>query len=683
MDNIFENRHDVVDTVKYSIYRDFQSLSPGNSLTPAQWLLAAQDFAAEALSYVSQWTSEYIWHKDPFTLSVEQVEDIDVPCVRGTTRFGDCLEDEWLIVSLLVEITRKYPDAVVGVNDNDGEFLLIEAADFLPSWVDPSTSENRVFLHGGVLHMIPIPRTPAEIPLYPSGKVSLQRALAVVRGPAPTEAPSEIQKVILERLAGYPGAAAKNMHNAKCYIPHKIAHILHHEPALVAPAVEAFYTRDPIAMKACYKMEQFPPTTNVMTTVRMNRPQYAQLVSQKFHPPKPFRLPPSTAKDFKYHDLGMKLACGFEMLFADQHLQNLSEQSQGYTVESYNCKVDPGWQAFQVRLNKLNYFRNELPGSKLYKELERNAQTQYLRTKPQTSSTTLSNPIDRIRALLELPLVAEEDLSQAPDMNDRWMEVDPRKLDELLNEQNLKFPEENWTKLDRDDDEMSDMDDEDRRDMEELAKMMGGFNSFVEKESGIDGALFPNEMEPEENSEEDSEEEDQHFPSRRTGSDSKAPLRFDESRFLQTMMGVLGINPDDLGQHNNKGATERDSVDEDIFQKRRKDTRFEELVSEDDNDAADRKEDEVMGSYMREMDRELSSSKMGSTFEKVAPSTSQGTGDDEEAEETAPVDLDLNLVKNILESFSAQEGLPGPAESILSSLGIRLPKQKARSSQRQ
>jgi len=30
------------------------------------------------------------------------------------------------------------------VCDNDGEFLLIEAADYLPKWLNPDTAENRV-----------------------------------------------------------------------------------------------------------------------------------------------------------------------------------------------------------------------------------------------------------------------------------------------------------------------------------------------------------------------------------------------------------------------------------------------------------------------------------------------------------------------------------------------------------
>lgn len=32
----------------------------------------------------------------------------------------------------------------IRIEDNDGEFLLIEAADFLPKWLDPDNSANRV-----------------------------------------------------------------------------------------------------------------------------------------------------------------------------------------------------------------------------------------------------------------------------------------------------------------------------------------------------------------------------------------------------------------------------------------------------------------------------------------------------------------------------------------------------------
>lgn len=40
-----------------------------------------------------------------------------------------------------------------------------------------------------------------------------------------------------------------------------------------------------------------------------------------------------------------------------------------------------------------------------------------------------------------------------------------------------------------------------------------------------------------------------------------------------------------------------------------------------------------------------------------------------------PVDVDFNLVKNLLESYTSQEGGAGPASNILQSLGIHIPEQ--------
>lgn len=45
----------------------------------------------------------------------------------------------------------------------------------------------------------------------------------------------------------------------------------------------------------------------------------------------------------------------------------------------------------------------------------------------------------------------------------------------------------------------------------------------------------------------------------------------------------------------------------------------------------------------------------------------------ESLEELPPLDIDLNLVSNLLESLSSQEGLSGPASNLLQSLGLHLP----------
>lgn len=41
--------------------------------------------------------------------------------------------------------------------------------------------------------------------------------------------------------------------------------------------------------------------------------------------------------------------------------------------------------------------------------------------------------------------------------------------------------------------------------------------------------------------------------------------------------------------------------------------------------------------------------------------------------EMTPVDIDLNLVESILNSYSSQQGLPGPASNLLGLMGIKVP----------
>jgi hypothetical protein len=54
------------------------------------------------------------------------------------------VEDEWLIVYLLRGLTKLYPDLWIKVVDTDGEFMLIEAANALPRWLNPEIADNRV-----------------------------------------------------------------------------------------------------------------------------------------------------------------------------------------------------------------------------------------------------------------------------------------------------------------------------------------------------------------------------------------------------------------------------------------------------------------------------------------------------------------------------------------------------------
>ena len=139
----------------------------------------SQDKAAVAAlaTLVQNWADAqlpgHIWHRDAFELKIvpsdprqSQVKAASATrwMIEGRMRIGDCVDDEWLVVWLLREATRQWdivvscvsgfdlacstPDLIVRLRifDTDGEFLLIEAADSLPSWVTPSNAVNRVSL---------------------------------------------------------------------------------------------------------------------------------------------------------------------------------------------------------------------------------------------------------------------------------------------------------------------------------------------------------------------------------------------------------------------------------------------------------------------------------------------------------------------------------------------------------
>lgn len=111
-------------------------------------LAAIQTLSAEILTHIQSLAAGYIWHKQAFNLQPAPLASTAAAqtsyCLKGSVNCTDCVDDEWFTVHLLCEITRRWPDAVVSVEDEDGEFMLIEAAEVLPKWVTPGNAANRV-----------------------------------------------------------------------------------------------------------------------------------------------------------------------------------------------------------------------------------------------------------------------------------------------------------------------------------------------------------------------------------------------------------------------------------------------------------------------------------------------------------------------------------------------------------
>ena len=79
----------------------------------------------------------------------------------------------------------------------------------------------------------------------------------------------------------------------------------------------------------------------------------------------------------------MKLTCGLEMLYHDELEHQASDTDE---ANEYDLERNPQWKDFVSKLKRLGYFREELQGSRLYKELERRAKEQFLE-KPQPVNT--------------------------------------------------------------------------------------------------------------------------------------------------------------------------------------------------------------------------------------------------------------------------------------------------------
>ncbi|KFO58818.1 Protein SGT1, partial [Corvus brachyrhynchos] len=549
--------------------------------------------------------------------------------IGGTTLFGDNVEDEWFIVYLVREITREFPGLAARIDDNDGEFLLIEAADFLPKWLNPENSENRVFFYKGELHIIPLSETPEQDCDLSAPCPTIPQALALLSSRSEEFLAAEpIRAAVNKRIDGYPEKIQASLHRARCFLPAGIVAVLRQRPSLVAAAVQAFYLRDPGDLRACRRpFRTFPAEQRVMALVTFTRCLYAQLVQQKFVPDRRsgYTLPAPSHPQYRAYELGMKLAHGFEIL--------CSKSSKVAPDTKRNVLSGPLWERFLRSLKEKDYFKGEMEGSAKYLELLHMAEDHFQQSVAPEGSVEVS-PGDEILTLLQTTSIdlkefEREAASLPPEDDDSWLDITPDALDQMLKEaRNESLPSTN--------------EEEQKYDLETVAESM---KAFVSKVSSHEGAEMP-------------------------WSSDESHVTFDVDSFTKALDRILGADSEELDSDDLDEEEEFDFSDGD----------------DEDLDAGNQRQDQKMSpeelvgslkSYMNEMDRELAQTNVGKSFttKKRGVTTSESAGPDSGAEdaELAPVDVDMNLVANLLESYSAQAGLAGPTSNILQSMGVYLP----------
>jgi len=395
------------DTVSYRLY-------PGAKAVDLNEILAF----AHSLPVVSK----YLFHCDGFNLASRG------GFFEGQSTFGASQNDEVLLIWMLFEITKKF-ELTATLEDTEGDILLAVSSFHLEEWIDPETSENRVFIRRGKLFIVnDHPDEPVKTP--EAGLKALKESHL---------ASDEIQNSIQEYLARvdlFTENPGPNHHRAALCVPLKVARVLETYPSIVAPAVNAFYTRDMLSMRAVKKMDKFSVLDAVPVQVRFTQVMYAQIASQDFTAPRKFReqgfTRPKHDKTKDSYEIGMKLSAGLEMLYQDCKRR---KSNSGSATEH------PKWQQYLRKLTEIGHFQGLMEGSKAYTARMKAAETAfreaYAKHGPEGEEERFSwsTAIDKVLASEDEARAKELRAQKLEDLrNDSsdFMNIDENELNEML-----------------------------------------------------------------------------------------------------------------------------------------------------------------------------------------------------------------------------------------------------------
>ncbi|KAH8278224.1 hypothetical protein KR044_002917 [Drosophila immigrans] len=662
------------DFVEYYI---FPKLSQEKQQTEEALLEQLELVRKQCMEIVEQKVKErsYIWHKDQFQLQLrtgsaeerllneEQREEEEEeeqaalpPHLHGVTHYGDNIGDEWFIVYLLSELTAAREDCIARVCDADGEFLLIEAADVLPDWASPETCEQRVYLVNGGLQLIQNSTNSSQ-----QQRLPMSTAVQRIRlNPTLYRCSQDIQNCIEARCrefkAAQPHAA---LHRQIVQLPQQAAQLLKQRPALVASAVRAFCERDSLDTKALRSMRYFPPESpRIRTNVAFTRCLYAMLMHSQYTPERRlgWQLTDAVSQPESHKEqlLGVKLASGLEIL-ASQAKQS-SDQLE-----------TPAWRAYLRSLQTKGYFRDQLEGSAEYVRLLSKAQ-EYFKLNQQRFRTAPLVGAEIVELLLHTgegnvaEQLRDEQNNLLPSDADDWLNISAEELDEMLQQrygpQKLYNPNGDVN----------------------AAEFTKQLSQFLDRQSNFEGIETQAEAEldsdddaePAETTETASSSSNQSKlrknPSMRKACQQRNSLIQSEEQDSTHVRNFLDfVIPEDNWDSNSEMS---DYADEDDIERN-----FDALSGANGGLAADTyRLDRNIKAYMEQMDRELAQTTVGKSFQASgnANSSQRSAGEDDfdDIEDFEPININVNTLRNMMDSYKSQMGGAGPVSNLFNAMGV-------------
>ncbi|KAA6409034.1 MAG: regulatory factor Sgt1 [Lasallia pustulata] len=487
----------------------------------------------------------------------------------------------------------------------------------LPRWLNPEIADNRVWINNGRLLLIPLQqsnKTAASL----ARALTLQEAYSYIQESRSTLvhlAPVEAEAFY--RLRNYPNQISESLHHRPVIIPRNLAYILHESPAYISPAVEAFYLRDPIALRPLQTQSPlglaFPPQDLVTVQVKFTRVGYAQLKSQQFSTPSLWENSLSVQKRptaIAQAEMGMRITSGFEMLLADpQHRDRKS-----------------------VREIKL-----------LLDDVEQ-------------GETQLPSDAD----------IAKWDFRED---DENWLDINFEDFEGELAGKAKKDANTVGAGFG------------DKSAHENLRTIVARFEDFLNDDAaGADGAGQWDDMDHDDDDDNDNGEANMDESSDHSGNNDDQEVSFNEAEFaemMREMMGVAAEKKDSKSvhsaeQHNADNMRERATIGEGDGNEIDEEYEREEIRRAMEDMEAELRDAGALG-----LDSHPSEPAMVRHDPKSAqeePGSSDFGEFERNNDDLQEVAIDYNLARNLLESFKSQAGMAGPGGNILRSMGLQLPR---------
>ncbi|KLU84573.1 hypothetical protein MAPG_03613 [Magnaporthiopsis poae ATCC 64411] len=561
-----------------------------SQLDARQVLSRLETVKKSALQLAAGLTKDYIWQRDSFGLEVKSRSGLLF--LHGITDHGDSVEDEWLVVYMLRELSKSFKEIWIRVFDSDGEFLLVEAANVAPKWLNPEMDSNRVWINDGRLLLVP---------------------LFIGSNPEALVHSTFVESEAFYRLEKYPGHIADSIHCSQVTVPRKLAYVLHARPKAIAPAVEAFYLRDPVSLKPVVSAPSSGDGlefTNHCPVGVLMRKRATVMANGDLRPPSPGTvsvqfdgMPPmyktTMARLYEIVErMGMKVTTGFELLAAGAD-QSRSRVAREVGIILEDLREDGG---------------GGLPTD------------------------------DEIRSW------------EGVDMDDdeAWLDINFDDFDRELQGRGKKGK-------DRDGDASGFGSSAAQAD---LRKIVSRFEAFLnDDEAGIDGAEV-DDMDMDDDDDSDLDDDD-------SGDEDKA-VSFDEEEFHRMMREMMGLPAAASSQDKTAATPAAAAAHREVAPADDDDDEETEAIKQ----LAAQMEVELSEHGALKLDpkpgkKQRALKGKGTDQGESSSGADAQAGEDSDDDE---VDIDYNLAKNLLESFKGQAGVAGPAGNILSMLGMSLPR---------